>query len=104
MVRPSTLLPRWGLMFWGDVGRDLESAAAGDEVAGVVVLIGTQREPALAMPPAQAVEHLEPCLAFGGSCRLGEQDVDREAVLVLHQKGTGEVGIGRGSCRGRGEI
>src|SRR2546421_992519 len=83
-----------GIDVLGDVGRDLESAAAGDEGAGVVVLIGTEREPALAMPPAQAVEHLEPCLAFGGSCRLGEQDVDREAVSVLHQKVTGEVELG----------
>src|SRR5205807_361226 len=83
-----------GIDVLGDVGRDLESAAAGDEGAGVVVLIGTQREPALAMPPAQAVEHLEPCLAFGGSCRLGEQDIDREAVSVLHQKVTGEVELG----------
>jgi hypothetical protein len=30
-----------GIDVLGDVGRDLESAAAGDEVAGVVVLIGT---------------------------------------------------------------
>src|SRR5256885_708550 len=83
-----------GIDVLGDVGRDLESAAAGDKVAGVVVLIGTQREPALAMPPAQVVERLEPCLAFGGSCRLGKQDVDRQAVSVLHQKVTGEVELG----------
>src|SRR5437016_3062719 len=36
-----------GIDVLGDVGRHLESAAAGDEVAGVVVLIGTQREPPL---------------------------------------------------------
>src|SRR5438309_1629617 len=83
-----------GIDVLGDVGRDFESAAAGDEVAGVVVLIGTQREPALAMPPAQAVEHLEPCLAFGGSCRLGEQGLEEESADVVLQESVAVLGEG----------
>src|SRR5256885_16490627 len=60
-----------GIDVLGDVGRDLESAAAGGKVAGGVVVIGTQREPALAMPPAQAVSISGPAPRFAVSSALG---------------------------------
>src|SRR5580704_532605 len=79
----------------GDVWSDLPLAASLAEVAVVVGLVRAHRSTTSGAATALPAEHEQGSLGLGVAGRLGELEVDEQAVAVLHQRvaGIAELGL-----------
>src|SRR5689334_19462956 len=68
----------------GDVRGDAARADVGDAVAGVVVLVAAER-PRAEAPVPRLPQQLWGHIPLGCSARLGDLEVDQQAMPVLHQ-------------------